>query len=861
MFISGTEWVRADFHLHTRADKEFSYTGEDENYINDYVRKLKRENIKLGVITNHNKFNFDEFKGLRNRARKEGITLLPGVELSVKEGSNGIHCLVVFKETWVQRKSETINQFLDEVFKGVENRDHANVTCDKDLIGTIECLDSFNKDYFILMAHVEQRSGFYKEIKGGLITRLSSTKEFKDKVLGFQKVRTEKAKDLLEQWMGYKLAHIEGSDCKSIEEIGKGRKSYIKIGEANFDSVVLAFKDYKNRVSPFPKEYNHGHIKSIKFIGGKMNDRKVDFSPELNCLIGIRGSGKSTTLESIRYGLDLPTAEFDKDYKSNLVDNLLESGGQVVIEIQDNHKNFYKIKRTLRKGPRIYNEEGEELEITTNSLLHTPLYFGQKDLSNTHEGYELNLLNRLMGEEIQSYREKLNIVNEKLKNEFRELLSINDKVEEIAELDSKLKDIGHKIKMFEEEGVTQKLSKQINFQKDERIIRRIKELISEFNYEINDLLNSDNLSELQKYKEITSNEVPDIFSKISQEITKISSIQTEIEAIREKSNYSLERVNNHLIEITEIIKSLDDEFAEIKREIDIPNLNPDDLEKLKKEEDRVKTSIDEIRREDDQKEVIKKRITELLTQRENILLEEYKFYKKKIENINRNQPALKLSINYKGNKKQFIYNLKKHFRGTNINHSSYEKISKYYNDFLDLIVDVLLKDSEAISEFLTEKQLLNLKENVKGNYVELLDIRTDNDIKIKYHGKTLDKHSIGQRASALVLFILSQKDSNLIVIDQPEDDLDNQVIYNEIIKKIRERKQEVQLIFATHNANIPVLGDSEQVIVTSYNDKEINIKTGSIDSKDIQNKIVDIMEGGQEAFNKRTQIYNLWKKK
>ena len=120
------------------------------------------------------------------------------------------------------------------------------------------------------------------------------------------------------------------------------------------------------------------------------------------------------------------------------------------------------------------------------------------------------------------------------------------------------------------------------------------------------------------------------------------------------------------------------------------------------------------------------------------------------------------------------------------------------------------------------------------------------------------KHSIGQRASALVLFILSQKDNNLIIIDQPEDDLDNQVIYHEIITKIKERKPDVQFIFATHNANIPVLGDSEQVIAVDFDEVQILPESGSIDNKIIQKRIVDIMEGGEEAFNKRTQIYSLW---
>lgn len=70
IFKYGSKWVRADFHLHTDADKEFNLSGDNNNYIKDYVNKLKTENIGIGVITNHNKFNRHEFKKLKKRHRK-----------------------------------------------------------------------------------------------------------------------------------------------------------------------------------------------------------------------------------------------------------------------------------------------------------------------------------------------------------------------------------------------------------------------------------------------------------------------------------------------------------------------------------------------------------------------------------------------------------------------------------------------------------------------------------------------------------------------------------------------------------------------------------------------------------------------
>jgi chromosome segregation protein len=72
-FPHGSQTVRADFHLHTRADKEFSYAGNDREFCKNYIRRLVEEDVAIGVITNHNKFEYEEFKALRRAARKEDI--------------------------------------------------------------------------------------------------------------------------------------------------------------------------------------------------------------------------------------------------------------------------------------------------------------------------------------------------------------------------------------------------------------------------------------------------------------------------------------------------------------------------------------------------------------------------------------------------------------------------------------------------------------------------------------------------------------------------------------------------------------------------------------------------------------------
>lgn len=97
MFDNGSENLRFDCHLHTVSDKEFKYDGEPDKFISSYFDKLKSEGIGVGVITNHNKFDYEQYKALKKAANRNGIFILPGVELFVKEGASSVYMLVVFK--------------------------------------------------------------------------------------------------------------------------------------------------------------------------------------------------------------------------------------------------------------------------------------------------------------------------------------------------------------------------------------------------------------------------------------------------------------------------------------------------------------------------------------------------------------------------------------------------------------------------------------------------------------------------------------------------------------------------------------------------------------------------------------------
>ena len=117
--------------------------------------------------------------------------------------------------------------------------------------------------------------------------------------------------------------------------------------------------------------------------------------------------------------------------------------------------------------------------------------------------------------------------------------------------------------------------------------------------------------------------------------------------------------------------------------------------------------------------------------------------------------------------------------------------------------------------------------------------------------RPIQEGSPGQKTAALLAFLLSYGDEPLI-LDQPEDDLDNHLIYDLIVTQLREVKQRRQIIVVTHNANIVVNGDAELVIALAVIHGQTQFEaSGSLQEKQVRDTICGVMEGGREAFEKR----------
>ncbi len=868
-FENGSRWLKVDFHLHTKADKEFHYQGNEKNYVSDYVQALQSAGIGIGVIANHNKFDKDEFRKIRNKANKSRIGLLPGVELSVKDGRSAIHTIVVFSDGWFINREQTnyIQTFLNETFAGIPNFGTKNHPTKHNLEDTVSILDNYNLDYFLIFAHVEADKGLWKELNSPRIKNLFDDHSIRRRILGFQKVRTNKERLKIQRDLGnYYPAEVEGCDPKNLDDFSARREaSYLKLGDFDFKSVKFALRNKLIRVRNDLRGYTHSHIKKIKFEGaGSLGGNEINLSPELNTLIGIRGSGKSSIVEGIRYVLDIPFGDHASDtpYKKELVPFMLRSGGVITLDVIDQRKQVYQIRRIINEKPEVFSNGIKQPGVSIlETIVRNPVYFGQRDLSNTREGFEKDLVEKIAGEALAPLRQKI-------RQAQRRITEIVDNIRELdhdsslrLEWEQKKSDAEFRLKNYQEYGFDSTLQKQIYFDRDERKIKQVIQNAKDYLSELNDFL--------VQFEDELKNQVPyqselnqSFFETFFSDYNNLLKSFDEIKQIASEGQNTVIQLQSRHTEFHQQKQSLRDEFAVIERKL-ASELKQDGVIGFSSEEfRRLKASLEKYERliaislnRDQQSTSLYEVLEQELENLNSLLRDEYHTIQNELERFSHDDSPLKIRLEFKGDKNAMLEHMQNLYRGSRIQVITLRKVVDEYEDF-----GAIWCNENAVQNLLGGS-FAKFWETLKENLNALLVWQVPNKIKIDYHGNALANHSLGQRASALLLSVLNQKDSDVVIIDQPEDDLDNQTIYKDVINLIHKLKPKTQFIFATHNANFPVLGDAEQILSCEYFDDKIKVLPGSIDRSEIQERIVNVMEGGSEAFEKRKQVYEDWNPK
>ena len=224
-------------------------------------------------------------------------------------------------------------------------------------------------------------------------------------------------------------------------------------------------------------------------------------------------------------------------------------------------------------------------------------------------------------------------------------------------------------------------------------------------------------------------------------------------------------------------------------------------------------------------------------------------------------PAIRVSIIQFGNPESYQRLLENKLRGARIKHGLVA--AKLANSFWPADLSPAIADKNV--RLLVDKAELNYDQAEKVvatlagmdtlcelETVELMDL-PQIELKDGETHKDCATLSTGQKCTAILPILLLDSDKPLL-IDQPEDNLDNRFIFETVVDSIRKIKPRRQLIFVTHNPNIPVLGDAERVFVLDSNGINAQkVNEGTVDQ--CKSQIVTLLEGGEEAFKRRKARY------
>ena len=883
-FENGAKFYRADLHIHsygTYASYDVNDVGmTPENIIDEAIK----EKISIISITDHNEIG--NIQVALEYASDKNILVIPGVELSTSQGH-----LLVFFETY-----ENIRSFLGELTISDDKKQ-----CDTTITGALGKALKYNG--FGIAAHIDIDAGFenyttgytpFKEailkhdlLLGLEISNKSATNWFTELDDNADRKRLFRArKTHLKEDNSYNIAKIMSSDAHSIAALGKNlsgvkKLTRLKLDTLDFNSFRVAFLDPNARVrieenipTAFPK------FLGVEFEGGLLDKNKINFSDNFNCLIGGRGTGKSTILECIRVASGNTS-------RGDIVDNEVWP---------DTIKLFYKDEagQIIEFQKQKFNGNINFTDPINGIQQITIESFGQGETASTIQkcGKDPEILLKFIDNFIEtnpfevkddSFRTELltnQTLKERLKLEIDRIPSIQQAFNNAKGQLATLKANNAKEIVKLEEGVANERTLRADLLTNlESHIQNITdglntELLKE---SIHAITESEIIVGKEEYKAITllmEGYIKSISKQSSQVVNDSSSFKIKLK----------EEIEKWKIKEIDIIKKI--EKKRIELEAKGVKLDISFIRKVTKDVSDYDAKLKELKLKEIKYKDLAKQRNQLLADRKSNLDDLYNERYKFIYTVNLNLKGsvvdyeVVLQVKKQNLSPQLVEIIKTvmGYRTAQVpkadfiveNVSYFDLIRAIYKNDITVLTSLLGSNGEQI--FINEEAtdiISRLRNITTLGQLERVVIKDKPFIKIKKvisndDGTTsvlerdFSKLSMGQQQSILLTLLLYSKRNCPLIIDQPEDNLDSEFIYKTLVTNLKRIKEHRQVIIVTHNANIAVLGDSELIIpLKSTNEKTSIIDRGSIDNTKTNRMACNILEGGETAFKKRQSIYNL----
>lgn len=680
-------------------------------------------------------------------------------------------------------------------------------------------------------------------------------------------------------WRERPMAAINASDVAKPEDIQAGGAScLIKMTRPCFASFKQAFLDAGSRVrlnSDKPENFGSA-IMQIRFVGGYLDGVDIELSEHLNAVIGGRGTGKSTLLECIRFAMGLKPFGKSAQAQHNAIikANLANEKGMVEINLRSAlmHGRKFTVKRRYGDQPVVINDNGQVSLYQPSDLLPGLELYGQNEIYElvNVEQDRYRLIERFLEGEHADFETIIDKALGRLKENRETLLRAFRQRSDIEADVERLPNLQDQAKQFKSLGLNEKLKIVPKLEKEKQLANRGKEEVERLQDVLNTLkdslpdtafLSNQVLEDLPHHDNLSAQR--SILERLG-EGTKQLILQ--MEALLKQTNDSLVPLQQQLD------KSIQGEEQSLETAFkDIPASQSKTGRQIGIEFQALLKQIEQIKPMQTAMKARQAHIDELYAQRKKLLLElsdarteRSSAIQKSVKKLNKkldNKVRLKLKI--EGDRQSFV----DYLDSCNLEGVGSKRLAWVLeSDFSPVNLTQSIRDGVAIllgatqsvdTAFrrMAERQLLELEELSLADTMEIELNVTHGEQEARF--RKFDDLSTGQQCTAILhLLLLDNQDP--LILDQPEDNLDNAFIAERIVAELRKAKIARQFLFATHNANIPVFGDAEWIGVLSVDDNKGKIlpeQQGAIDLPIIQQLAADILEGGKSAFNQRREKY------
>jgi DNA repair exonuclease SbcCD ATPase subunit len=601
---------------------------------------------------------------------------------------------------------------------------------------------------------------------------------------------------------------------------------------------------------------------------------EMNLADGLNCIIGARGTGKTTALEFIRYALDAMPADMNARRR---IESLIEknlAGGRVEVAIQTRDGLDYIVSRAAGEAPMVLTAEGKPTEITlaAGGLFKADIY-SQNEVEFIADATlsQLDLIDSFEGDRIAEISQRIRNVVALLTSNAGHIEPLQEKRAVLREELSALPAIQDRLKAYSAQGGDN--AEELNRAHALRALRdRETRALQAMTGSLGELANE--IAGLRERLAVQAG------LSLDEGVTKgpnsrimvgiLDTFRACCDGVGKMASEALACIEHGQEEISAKAKQL--HAAHQEQEIEFRKLIERHKEVQGRETERAQ--LERRRNEllakqhalveiDEQLQALARERDEASARLSELRDERFRVRQEIVQRINAGLgPIIRVSIEQYGNTCQYQELLEEALRRAGIKHglvarkvasalspAALAEIIKQKN------VDALVKTAELnpeqarkVADTLAVSTLLFRLETV-----ELADLPR---IELKDGETYKDTMSLstGQKCTTMLPILLLDTEAPLLV-DQPEDNLDNRFVYETVVDSIRKVKPRRQLVFITHNPNIPVLGDAEKVIVLD-SDGANGRKTNEGTVDECKDDIVTLLEGGEEAFKRRKDRYS-----